>query len=64
MGKAIVVVVGVLTAGWYFGSNVNWWLWKVLLFGIIRAELSLRHLFRNSPLAVQNKWIVLRFIFN
>jgi hypothetical protein len=38
METAIVVVVAVLPAGRYFGSDVQWWLWKVLLFGMIRVE--------------------------
>jgi hypothetical protein len=46
METAIVVVVAVLTAGWYFGSDVQWWLWKVLLFGMIRAECLISSLRR------------------
>jgi len=37
MHTAIVVVVAVLTAGQYFGSNKQWWLRKLLLFGMIRT---------------------------
>jgi hypothetical protein len=52
METAIVVVAAVLTAGWYLGSNAQWWFRKLILFGMIRGELSHPYLFQQYSLQV------------